>query len=256
MKQERYKIDALARGLEVLGLFTTEQPALSLSEITQAARLNKSTAFRIIATLEGLGFLELDSTTRRYRPGLGVLQLGFAALNGMEVRQLARPHLERLAEQFEETASLAVLDRDQRDIIYIDRVRNRAIVGVILGVGSRVPAHAASLGKVLLADRSEAELHSWFTSLPPLSITEHTRTNQALLADLAHIRQRGFALSDQELAIGLRGVAAAIRDSSGKGIAAISISGPANTLSIERLEHEVAPVVVATAQRISRALGG
>jgi IclR family transcriptional regulator, pca regulon regulatory protein len=256
MKQERYKIDALARGLAVLGLFSIEQPALSLAEITTLSTLNKSTAFRIVATLEGLGFLELDPTTRRYRPGLAVLQLGFAALNNMDIRQLVRPHLEQLADQFEETASLAILDHNQRDIIYIDRVRNRAIVGVVLAVGSRLPAHAASLGKVLLADRSDAELAKWVSELPAQAFTEHTRTSEALLADLALIRQQGFATSDQELAVGLRGAAAAIRDSSGKAIAAMSISGSTSTLSLERLTHEVVPVVTATAQRISRALGG
>jgi IclR family pca regulon transcriptional regulator len=255
MKQNRYTIDALARGMLVLSLFSAERPALSLGEITSAAGLNKSTAFRIITTLEQLGYLEADPATRRYRPGLGVLQLGFAALASMEVRQVARSHLERLAEQFEETASLAVLDRDGQDIIYIDRVRNRAIVGVMLGVGSRVAAHATSLGKALLADRSDADLANWLATLPTAALTEYTLTREALLADIRLIRSRGFALSDQELAIGLRGAAAPIRDSSGHAIAAISISGPASTLRLERLEQEIGPAVAAIAQRISRALG-
>src|SRR5262245_13643420 len=146
MKQDRYTIEALARGLEVLALFSAERTALTLTEIVAALKLTKSTAFRVVATLEQQGFLEHDAATRRYRPGLAVLQLGFAALSGLEVRQVTRPHLERLADDLGETASLAVLDRDGRDIIYVDRVRNRAIVGVVLGVGSRVPAHAASLG--------------------------------------------------------------------------------------------------------------
>ncbi len=255
MKQNRYTIDALARGMLVLSLFSAERPALSLGEITVAAGLNKSTAFRILSTLEELGYLEVDPATRRYRPGLGVLQLGFAALASMEVRQVARSHLERLAEQFEETASLAVLDRDGQDIIYIDRVRNRAIVGVMLGVGSRVAAHATSLGKALLADRSDSELSSWLATLPATTLTEYTLTRDALLADIGLIRSRGFALSDQELAIGLRGAAAPIRDSSGHAVAALSISGPASTLSLERLEQEIGPAVAAIAQRISRALG-
>lgn len=239
----------------VLSLFDAERTSLSLGEITLAAGLNKSTAFRIIATLEEAGYLELEQATRRYRPGLGVLQLGFAALASMEVRQVVRPHLERLAEQFEETASLAVLDRDGQDIIYIDRVRNRAIVGVMLGVGSRVAAHATSLGKALLAARSDAELSALQQVRSATAMTEHTLTSEVLLADIARIRERGFALSDQELAIGLRGAAAPIRDSSGKAIAAMSISGPASTLSMERLEQEIGPAVAAIAQRISRALG-
>jgi IclR family pca regulon transcriptional regulator len=175
----------------------------------------------------------------------------------MEIRQIARPQLERLAEQLAETASLAVLDRDGRDIVYIDRVRNRAIVGVMLGVGSRVPAHTTSLGKALLADLSDAALVTWLAAAPPRALTEQTLTSrEALLADLAATRARGYALSDQELALGLRGAAAAIRDGSGIAIAAISVSGPAATLTIERIEQVVGPAVVAAAAQISRALGG
>lgn len=255
MKPSRYTIDALARGLEVLALFSAERPSLTLAELTAAAGLNKSTAFRVAATLESLGYLEHDPATRRYRPGLAVLQLGFAALSGMELRQVARPHLERLAQEFDETASLAVLDRDGRDIIYIDRVRNRSIVGVVLGVGSRVPAHAASLGKALLAARSDAELAAWISGAPAQALTDHTLTSQALLEDLAAVRQRGFALSDQELASGLRGAAAAIRDERGRAVAAVSISGPSSTISMERLAQQIGPAVAETALRISRGLG-
>jgi IclR family pca regulon transcriptional regulator len=252
----RYTIEALARGLEVLSLFSAERPTLSLGAIVAELGMTKSTAFRVVATLESLGYLEQEPGAHRYRPGLAVLQLGFAALSGLEVRQVARPHLEQLAQRLDETASLAVLDRDGRDIIYVDRVRNRAIVGVVLGVGSRVPAHAASLGKVLLADRSPAELEEWLAAGAPRPFTERTLTGrEALLAELAAVRERGFATSDQELAAGLRGAAAPIRDSSGRAVAAVSVSGPSASLSLERLERDVAPAVVETARRISRALG-
>src|SRR5918912_3144213 len=95
--KSRYTIEALARGLEVLALFTAERPALPFNAIVEALGLSKSTVFRILATLEQLGYLEHDPATRRYRPGLKVFQLGFAALAGLELQQVARPHLERLA---------------------------------------------------------------------------------------------------------------------------------------------------------------
>jgi IclR family pca regulon transcriptional regulator len=258
MKQERtrYTIEALARGLEILSLFSAGRSALSLAQIIAESGLTKSTAFRVVATLESLGYLEHNPETRRYRPGLAVLQLGFAALSSLELRQVARPHLERLADDLGETASLAVLDRDGRDIIYVDRVRNRAIVGVVLGVGSRVPAHATSLGKALLASLSDADLSAWMSAAPPRAFTGQTRASrEALMADLTLTRDRGYALSDQELAAGLRGAAAPIRDGSGQAVAAISVSGPSATLTIERLEGVVAPAVVETASRISKALG-
>lgn len=252
--KSRYTIEALARGLEVLALFTAARPALSFNEIVGALDLSKSTAFRILATLEQLGYLEHDPAARRYRPGLKVFQLGFAALAGLEIQQVARPQLERLAQQLDETASMAVLE--DLDIIYVDRIRNRAIVGVVLGVGSRLPAYSASLGKVLLAGLPEPELRERLARATLAPITAHTIVSRdALLAELAEIRRRGYAISDQELAIGLRGVAAPIRDGQGRAVAAINISGPTSTISPERLERELLPAVLATAERISLALG-
>lgn len=252
--KSRYTIEALARGLEVLALFTAARPALSFNEIVGALDLSKSTAFRILATLEQLGYLEHDPTARRYRPGLKVFQLGFAALAGLEIQQVARPQLERLAQQLDETASMAVLE--DLDIIYVDRIRNRAIVGVVLGVGSRLPAYTASLGKVLLAGLPEPELRERLARATLAPITTHTIVSrEALLAELAEIRRRGYAISDQELAIGLRGVAAPIRDGQGRAVAAINVSGPTSTISPERLERELLPAVLATAERISLGLG-
>jgi IclR family pca regulon transcriptional regulator len=253
--RNRYTIDALARGLEVLALFGAERPALTLSEIVAASAINKTTAFRIVATLEALGYLEQDER-RRYRPGVRVLELGFAALSGMELRQVAHPYLERLALELDETASLAVLSRERRDIVYIDRVRNRAIVGVVLSVGSHLPAHSAALGKALLADMHQAEILSWLQGAELRPFTDHTLvTPDALIADLAAIRERGYALSDQELAIGLRAAAAPIYDSSRRAVAAIGVSGTTTTISAERLAQHIGPAVAQAAAHISLALG-
>lgn len=252
--RSRYTIEALARGLELLALFTAERPSLTFNEIVEALGLSKSTAFRILATLEQLGYLEHDPATRRYRPGLKVFQLGFAALAGLELQQIARPHLERLALELDETASMAVLQG--ADIVYIDRIRNRAIVGVVLGIGSHLPAHCASLGKVLLADLPEHELADRMAHAHLARLTDHTIIERTvLLAELAEIRRRGYAIGDQELALGLSGVAAPIRDRSRRAVAAINISGPTAAISRGRLEQTIAPAVVATAARISQALG-
>jgi IclR family pca regulon transcriptional regulator len=142
------------------------------------------------------------------------------------------------------------------DIVYIDRIRNRAIVGVVLGIGSHLPAHCASLGKVLLADLPEPELLARLNHTQLPRMTDHTITDRAaLLTELAEIQRRGYAISDQELAVGLRGVAAPIRDRSRRAVAAINVSGPTSTISRERLEQAIMPAVVATAARISQALG-
>jgi IclR family transcriptional regulator, pca regulon regulatory protein len=154
--KSRYNIETLARGLNILELFTSRTPSLSLVEITASLSLNKSTAFRILATLESSGYLERDPTTRKYRPSLKVLQLGFLAINRLEVRQVARPYLEKLSQEVNETVSLCVLHG--ADIVYVDRIRNRAIVGVVLDIGSHVPAHSTTVGKVLLSNLPADEL--------------------------------------------------------------------------------------------------
>ena len=128
MTKTSYTIESLLRGLRVLALFNRETPALSLSQIKDAVGLNKSTAYRILYTLEEAGYLERDPQTRLYNPGLKVLQLGFTAISGLEIRQVARPFLRQLAEEMGHTASLGVLDG--MEVVYIDRVRYRRPVTV------------------------------------------------------------------------------------------------------------------------------
>jgi IclR family transcriptional regulator, pca regulon regulatory protein len=250
----RYNIEALARGLEILSLFTPESPSLSFSEVVSRLHLSKSTAFRALVTLETMGYLERVPSTRHYRPGLKVLELGFTALSSLELRQVARPHLERLALETNETTSLAVLDELQ--IIYVDRIRNRSIVGVMLGVGDHVAAHCTALGKVLLADLPPADLVRRLTQVELTACTAHTTIDsRALMAELATISQLGYAVSDEQLAVGLRAVAAPIRNATQRAVAAINVSGPVTTISLARLVDEIAPLVVNTAALVSRALG-
>jgi IclR family pca regulon transcriptional regulator len=249
-----YEIEALVRGLDVLKLFTQEHPRWSLSEIVDALGMTKSTAFRVLATLESSGYLERDGESRLYRPGVNVLELGFVALNGLEVRQIAHPYLERLAQELNETASLAV--REGTDIVYVDRVRNRAIVGILLGIGSRAPGHCTGLGKALLADLDPAQLDEMLRKVKLERLTPRTIVDTSrLAADLKRARQRGFATNDEEFVVGLRTVAAPIRDRSGTAVAAIGMSGPVVTISRKRMLEELGPAVRGAAAEISRELG-
>lgn len=251
--ESRYQVEALARGLAILELFTQEASSLSLTEIVSALDINKSTAYRFLSTLETMGYLEKDPETRRYRPSLKVLQLGFRAIN-LDVRQVARPYLEQLAQDMRETVSMGVMSGT--DVIYIDRVRNRSIVGVMLEVGSRLPAHAVTIGKVLLADCSSEILLNYFEktvlkAYGPKTIT----TREDFMAELSETRELGYAICDEELAAGLRAAGAPIRDHHGKAVAAINVSGSLSTISLERLKTEIVPAVLETAFQISKALG-
>lgn len=253
-RESRYNIESLVRGLDVLSLFTSENPALSLTEIVRRLNLTKSSVFRVLATLETGGYLERDMTTRRYRPSLKVLQLGFTAINKLEVRQIARPYLERLAQELDETVSLSMLRGT--DVIYVDRIRNRAIFGVLLDIGSRQPAHCTTMGKVLLAHLSEEDLERFLQRAELRPYTARTIvTRAALLAELEGVRKNGYAICDQELAVGLRAAGAPIRDNTGRTKAAINVSGAITTINLERLRHEIVPAVLKTAADISLALG-
>jgi IclR family transcriptional regulator, pca regulon regulatory protein len=253
-RQSRYTVEALVRGLEILELFTYENPSLSLTEIVSFLNSNKATVFRALSTLEMMGYLEHDEATRRYQPALKVLQLGFRAINNLEVRQVARPYLERLAREVDETVSLAMLDGP--NMVYIDRIRNQAIVGVVLDVGSRLPAHCTSLGKVLLADLPPHDLEVFMKTAEFRPYTSCTVTDPAvLLSELSKIRESGYAVCDGELAVGLRAVGAPIRNNNRKAVAAVNVSGSEATISLERLQWEIIPALTETARQISFALG-
>ena len=254
-KESSYVIESLQRGLNVLSLFNRERSALTLTEIVEATGLNKSTTFRIVNTLDSSGYLERDPDTRQYRPGLKVLQLGFTAISSLEFRQLARPYLRKLSQATGESASLGVLD--DLEIIYVDRIRGRQIiVGVILGIGSRIPAHCASMGKVILAHLPVQELAHRLAKSPPTPCTANSKIDlPAIEAELLQVRQQGYATNDEELEIGLRAVAAPIWDHNNQIVAAINTSGSVRTISNERLLSELMPQVCDTAELISLALG-
>ncbi len=250
----RYNIEALSKGLKVLGLFTAGSPTLTLSQIVAALDVNKSTIFRILSTLEDMGYLERDPTTRLYRPSLSVLQLGFTAMNGLEVRQVARPHLEKLADEISETASLGVLRGTE--VIYVDRVGNRAIVGLIMDAGSRLPAHCTTLGKVFLANMAPDRLDKFLEKAGLRKYTPRTISDPwALCAKLPAIRRCGYAVCDGELAVGLRAAGAPVHDNSGGVVAAVNVSGSSLTITQHRLKREIVPAVVRTAANISLGLG-
>jgi IclR family pca regulon transcriptional regulator len=254
MPQSPYKIESLLRGLQVLSLFNREAAALSLTEIKDAAKLNKTTAFRIVSTLESAGYLERDPQSKRYRPGLKVLQLGFTALSSLEFRQVARPYLRRLSQEVGRTVSLSVLDG--MEVVYVDRVRVRQVFGVVLGLGSRIPAHCASLGKALLAYLPPEELNQRLDSADLDAYTPNTITKRdALEAELARVREQGYSINDEEWVLGLRSTASPILDDSGVVVGAINISVSVAEVSRKELENRFSPAVRTTAQEISYALG-
>ena len=249
-----YYVESLARGLAVLSAFSEERPVLSLTDIAQHLQLNKTTTFRLLSTLETLGYLHRDPQTKLYRPALEVLRLGFVVLNNLEVRQVAAPYLRRLVDEVQETVNLAVLDN--HEVIYIDRVGSKHMVNVYRPIGSRLPAYCTSTGKALLAFLPPEQLEQALAAITWIRHTETTLTTlEALKENLALVRRRGFSDSNGEMIPELRAVAAPIRQNDGQVVATVNISVPSHRVSYEKLIQELGPKVVEAGQQISRALG-
>jgi IclR family pca regulon transcriptional regulator len=218
---------SLERGLAILSSFSENTPILGIADLARAAGLNKSTTHRYVATLAKLGYVQQDPETKRYSLGPRVVDLGFAAINSMEITRVAGHHLQALSDETGYTVSMAVLDGP--DIVYVDRRRSgRAsnfAMGLHLHVGSRLPAYCTSMGKVLLAHRDPAELRALLdrTDLArrgPKTIT----AREHLMTALNRVRHNGIAVNDEELAAGLRSVAAPVWDRSGRVVAAVNIA--------------------------------
>jgi IclR family pca regulon transcriptional regulator len=252
--ESRYYIESLARGLQILEAFSVESPSLSLTEISLIVGLGKSTVFRFVYTLEKLGYLTRDPETKRYHPGLKVLRLGFTALNSMGLPQIAQPHLKALSAESGETTNMTIRDGDQ--VVYVARNKTQQIVGINLSVGSRLPVYCTSMGKAQLIDMSRDELCALLGEGPYPALGPNTITSlDALVVELDRVRQQGYSINNEELAAGLRSVAAPIRDCDSEIVAAINISVPSARVSRQELETVLAPMVRGTAREICLALG-
>jgi IclR family transcriptional regulator, pca regulon regulatory protein len=215
-------VQSFARGLSVIRAFNAERPAMTLTEVAGATGLTRAGARRILLTLEALGYVETEGRLFRLTPK--ILDLGFAYLTSMPLWNLAEPVMEALVQQTHESSSAAVLDHTE--IVYVLRVPTRKIVTVNLSIGSRLPAYCTSMGRVLLASLSEAELDAVLDASPIAAHTPHTLTDKtALKQAVMQARMQGWAIVDQEMEMGLVSMAAPVRDRLGRVIAAINISG-------------------------------
>ncbi len=243
---------SLEKALRLLDLFSLEHPALTLAQLTEASGLPRATTHRLLSTLRDLGYLQYDPTARVFRLGYKLLERGFLVSEQIELRPVARPHMERLRDQTGETVSLQVVDGDEG--IYVEKLEPLAGFRLWTRVGMRRPLHAGCSMKVLLAhlpsDRIERVIRRGLTALTPLTLTDAGR----LKRDLLSIRTKGYSVTFGESHPGVHGVAAPVRDHTGGVVASISILGPAARIPRERIPDLVARVTRA-AREISRDLG-
>lgn len=244
-------VQSLARGLKVLTAFSREQPRMSLSEVARATELTRATARRLLITLEHLGYV--DSDGRQFRLTPQVLDIGYAYLSSLGVDEVAEPYMEELVEQLQESSSATVLDDTQ--IVYVARVPTKRIMTVSLGLGSRLPAYCTSMGRVLLAHLAPDDRDHRLDRSEIVAHTAKTVTDRAeLVAILDQVREDGYALVDGELEIGVRSIAAPLRDRNGRVVAAMNVSTHPSRVTLDQLRGEFLPALVETAKRVSEQL--
>jgi DNA-binding IclR family transcriptional regulator len=253
VSMRRYTVDAAAKALDLLCAFSFREPRLTLADLATRTRMPRPTAFRLLTTLEQAGFVA--KFNGEYQLGIKCFVLGNVVASSLDLREKAQAHLERLRDTAGETVHLAVLDQWQ--VLYLERLQSPHPIGFMRSrVGGIVPAYCTSLGKTLLAFKPDAEVEAWLRDRPLKAMTPQTITSvRRLLKELRGIRERGYALDEQEHEIGVRCIAAPIHNHASEVIAAISIAGPADRMPRPLVGSAMAGAIVATARAISIELG-
>ncbi|WP_217208123.1 IclR family transcriptional regulator [Streptomyces sp. AC550_RSS872] len=242
-------VQSVDRAVSVLEILAQRGEA-GVSEVAAEIDVHKSTAFRLLGALEARGLVEQTAERGKYRLGFGLVRLAGAVTDRLDITQQGRPVCERLSEEIGETVNIAVLQEHFAVNLY--QVRGPGAVGTHNWVGQLTPVYATSSGKVLLAHLTEQERASVLADSEMRKLTPHTLTTRTRLEkNLAEARERGYAVALEELEIGLHAVAAPIRSRDGEVVAALSASGPTYRFTEEHI-HEIAPVLIAGADEISR----
>jgi DNA-binding IclR family transcriptional regulator len=244
-------VQSVERALAILDILARSGEA-GVTAIATELGVHKSTAFRLVTTLEQGGLVEQSEERGKYRLGMGVLRLAGATTARLDLVQEARPITRRLAASTGETVNIAVLA--DRAALYLDQAAGSSALQSHNWVGQHIPLHATSNGKVLLSGLDEADLTRTLGDELP-AFTDATITDpEQLRKEVAEVGERGYATAVDELEVGLTAVAAPIRNAHGDVIAALSVSGPTFRLDGERLTH-VVPALLAAAREISYRLG-
>jgi len=250
--RDRDYIQSIERCFSILDHLSSPDSPFSLEDLTQKTGYNKTTCFRFLKTMRHLGLVEQDKKT--YRLGPKIVSLGLKALKGLNLRQAALPVMQKLREETGETVNLCLLSGTE--IIFIERVMSDYIVNSNINVGDRLPVYCASMGKVILAFLSEGRAAAIISQLKFKAKTERTITSPASLKkELTEIRDRGYAINNEELEKGLRAVAAPIIDYTGEASAAINVAWTTARRPSKRTFTDFAGKVVEAAEKISLAMG-
>ncbi|HEX5727955.1 IclR family transcriptional regulator domain-containing protein [Microbacterium sp.] len=244
-------VQSLARGLSVIRTFDADHPELTLSEVARRAELTRAAARRFLLTLETLGYVRSDDRSFSLTPR--VLELGFSYLSSLSLPEIVQPHLEALSREVGESTSAAVLDG--ADIVYIARVPTRRIMSVRITIGTRFPAYATSMGRVLLAGMPDDAVDATLAASDLIPLTGRTLTDpDGLRGEIERVREQRWSVVDGELEPGLRSIAVPLHSRDGSVVGALNVSTSATRDSVEHLLEAYLPPLVRTAGAIDAEL--
>jgi DNA-binding IclR family transcriptional regulator len=253
-EKSEYIIQAVSHALDLLEQFHDDVDELGVTELSKRLKLHKNNVFRLLATLESRGYIEQNRATENYRLGLKALELGQTFIKQMGLLRQAKPILEKMVGECNETCYVAIFKEGY--VVYLDMVETDMTVRVVSRVGSRLPSYCTAAGKVHLAFMSEEEIDE---ILPGDTYDVHTETTLAtrkdLRRELKRVAEQGYAIDNEELDIGVRCVAAPIRDYTRRIVGSISVSGPTMRLDDHRIEAQLVPLVLSASTELSTRLG-
>ena len=253
-EKSEYIIQAVSHALDLLEQFHDEVDELGVTELSKRLKLHKNNVFRLLATLESRNYIEQNKVTENYRLGLKTLELGQTFIKQMGLLRQSRPVLEALVKECNETTYVAILK--ECHIVYLDVVETDLTVRVVPRVGARLPAYCTAAGKIQMAYMTEEELEAYLPTKDLKRYTPRTMIDrEELKKHLKMVAERGFAVDDEEMDVGVRCVGAPIRDYTRRIIGAVSISGPSMRFTEERMDKELIPLVVKAGEEISHKLG-
>lgn len=247
------RVASVEKALKILDILADEHQGMRVSEIAKAVSVPYTTAHRLISTLERAGYIHANPDTGRYTLSLKILHLYRGLSRRLNLNQVCYPHLLRLMESLGETVHLAVLD--DGEVVYVDTVLSPRSLVMYTEVGKRAPVHCTALGKVLTAYLSDDEVRSILARKGMESRTRNTlETPEAFIRELQVVRQRGYAVDNEEIEIGVRCVASSVVNFLGEIVAAVSVSAPVGRLPAEKVA-DVARRVIETCDAISKEIG-
>lgn len=253
-RSDNDRVKSLEKGLRLLILLGDEKSARSLETITKLSGLNKTTCFRLLKTLQSLGFVEQEMESKRYRLGVRNISLGAVAASRLHLHKLALPYMQRLKDALGETINLGVLMG--AEVMFIERLEAEHILSAHHDIGDRLPAHCTCMGKAILAFLPDEKVEAVLDQIDFSAKTAKTITSRKkLLAELESIRGEGLAYNLEELEKGLCAVAAPILDYNGHAVAALNVAFPLIRHKLDKGLEQFAPAIKEAGRELSKLLG-